>query len=67
MPVNVSFPRSNSRGPSAKASANSGVEVIGFQAGPAGSVNLTFQNRVDETKNIFDDPDSDGCPIKLTD
>lgn len=38
-----------------------------FQAGPEGSVNMTFQNRVDETMNIFDDPDSEGCPIKLTD
>ncbi len=38
-----------------------------FQAGPEGSVNMTFQNRVDETKNIFDDPNSLGCPIKLTD
>ena len=38
-----------------------------FQAGPEGSVNLVFQNRVDETQNIFDDPNSLGCPIKLTD
>jgi D-lyxose ketol-isomerase len=38
-----------------------------FQAGEQGSVNMTFQNRVDETKNIFDDPNSLGCPIKLTD
>jgi D-lyxose ketol-isomerase len=38
-----------------------------FQAGPEGSVNMTFQNRVDETRNLFDDPDSLGCPIKLTD
>lgn len=38
-----------------------------FQAGPEGSVNMTFQNRVDETKNIFDDPDSLGCPITLDD
>ena len=38
-----------------------------FQAGPEGSVNLTFQNRVDESKNIFDDPDSLGCPITLDD
>lgn len=38
-----------------------------FKAGPEGSVNMTFQKRVDETKNIFDDPDSTGCPIKLTD
>lgn len=38
-----------------------------FQGGPEGSVNLVFQNRVDETKNIFTDPQSLGCPIKLTD
>lgn len=38
-----------------------------FQAGVQGSVNMTFQNRVDETKNIFDDPDSLGCPITLSD
>ena len=38
-----------------------------FQGGPNGSVNLTFQNRVDETKNVFDDPDSLGCPITLDD
>ncbi len=38
-----------------------------FQGGPSGSVNLVFQNRVDETKNIFTDPNSLGCPIKLTD
>ncbi len=38
-----------------------------FQAGPEGSVNMTFQNRVDETQNIFDDPNSLGCPITLTD
>jgi len=38
-----------------------------FQAGPDGSVNMTYQNRVDETQNIFDDPNSEGCPIKLTD
>jgi D-lyxose ketol-isomerase len=38
-----------------------------FQAGPEGSVNIVFQNRVDETQNIFDDPNSLGCPIKLTD
>lgn len=34
-----------------------------FQAGPDGSVNMTFQNRVDETKNVFTDPKSSGCPI----
>ena len=38
-----------------------------FQAGPEGSVNLTFQKRVDESRNIFDAPASTGCPIKLTD
>lgn len=38
-----------------------------FQAGPEGSVNLTFQNRVDETRNVFTDDGSSGCPIKLTD
>jgi len=38
-----------------------------FQAGAKGSVNMTFQNRVDETKNVFDDPDSLGCPITLSD
>jgi D-lyxose ketol-isomerase len=38
-----------------------------FQAGPEGSVNMTFQNRVDETKNLFDDPNSLGCPITLND
>ena len=38
-----------------------------FQAGPEGSVNMTFQDRVDETKNIFDDPNSLGCPINLDD
>jgi D-lyxose ketol-isomerase len=38
-----------------------------FQGGPEGSVNITIQNRVDETRNVFTDPDSTGCPIKLTD
>jgi D-lyxose ketol-isomerase len=38
-----------------------------FQAGPQGSVSMTFQNRVDETRNLFDDPDSLGCPITMTD
>ena len=38
-----------------------------FQGGPEGAVNLTFQNRVDETKNVFNDPRSLGCPIKPTD
>jgi len=34
-----------------------------FQGGPEGSVNICFQNRVDETKNLFRDPQSFGCPI----
>jgi D-lyxose ketol-isomerase len=34
-----------------------------FQGGPEGSVNICFQNRVDETKNLFWDPQSFGCPI----
>jgi len=38
-----------------------------FQAGPEGAVNMAFQNRVDETLNIFTDPGSSGCPIKLSD
>lgn len=38
-----------------------------FQGGRAGAVCLCVQNRVDETKNIFADPRSLGCPIKLTD
>lgn len=36
-----------------------------FQGGPEGAVTITFQNRVDETRNIF--KDGRGCPIKLTD
>lgn len=36
-----------------------------FQAGPEGAVALAFQNRVDETRNIFYDPASAGCPIPL--
>ncbi|MEM9659282.1 MAG: hypothetical protein AAF961_13065, partial [Planctomycetota bacterium] len=36
-----------------------------FQAGPEGAVTLTVQNRVDETKNLFTDPMSTGCPIPL--
>ena len=35
-----------------------------FQGGQEGSVNICFQNRVDENKNIFLDPDSTGCQIK---
>lgn len=38
-----------------------------FQGGPEGSVNLTIQNRVDETRNVFTDPRSTGCPIRLSD
>ncbi|MGA2362578.1 MAG: D-lyxose/D-mannose family sugar isomerase [Candidatus Aminicenantales bacterium] len=34
-----------------------------FQGGPQGSVNICFQNRVDETHNVFFDPRSSGCPI----
>jgi D-lyxose ketol-isomerase len=34
-----------------------------FQAGNNGSVNIAFQNRVDESRNIFYDPESDGCKI----
>lgn len=34
-----------------------------FQGGPVGSVSICFQNRVDETKNLFRDPKSFGCPI----
>jgi D-lyxose ketol-isomerase len=38
-----------------------------FQGGPEGSVNICFQNRVDENKNLFWDPQSFGCPIGPTD
>jgi D-lyxose ketol-isomerase len=34
-----------------------------FQGGPEGSVNICFQNRVDENRNRFWDPQSLGCPI----
>jgi D-lyxose ketol-isomerase len=34
-----------------------------FQGGPEGSVNICFQNRVDETRNLFRDSQSFGCPI----
>ena len=34
-----------------------------FQGGAEGSVNICFQNRVDENKNMFWDPASTGCPI----
>jgi len=34
-----------------------------FQAGPDGSVNIAFQNRVNEDNNIFYDPESAGCKI----
>lgn len=36
-----------------------------FQGGTEGCVTLAFQNRVDETRNIFTDPSSTGCPIRL--
>ncbi len=38
-----------------------------FQAGDEGVVTLCFQNRVDETKNLFFDPNSTGCLIKPDD
>ncbi|MBF0431467.1 MAG: D-lyxose/D-mannose family sugar isomerase [Fibrobacteria bacterium] len=34
-----------------------------FQAGPEGSVNMIFQNKVDETRNLFFDPDLKGCQV----
>jgi D-lyxose ketol-isomerase len=34
-----------------------------FQAGENGSVNIAFQNRVNESHNVFYDPASDGCKI----
>ena len=34
-----------------------------FQAGKQGSVNIAFQNRVNEDYNIFYDPESIGCKI----
>lgn len=34
-----------------------------FQGGNEGAVNICFQNRVDETRNIFFDPKSEGCLI----
>jgi len=34
-----------------------------FQAGPKGSVNIAFQNRVNEDFNLFYDPESVGCKI----
>ncbi len=34
-----------------------------FQGGSEGAVNICFQNRVDETRNIFFDPKSEGCLI----
>ena len=36
-----------------------------FQGGPQGSVNLAFQNRVNEDYNVFTDPRSTGCPIPM--
>ena len=38
-----------------------------LQGGPEGTVDICFQNRVDETKNLFLDPQSFGCPIGLND
>jgi D-lyxose ketol-isomerase len=38
-----------------------------FQGGLNGAVNICFQNRADETQNLFFDPKSTGCPIKPTD
>lgn len=35
-----------------------------FQAGLAGSVNMAFQNRVDETRNVFTE-DGGICPVPL--
>ncbi|MCK4628895.1 MAG: hypothetical protein KAT56_07815 [Sedimentisphaerales bacterium] len=35
-----------------------------LQGGQDGSVNICFQNRVDEAKNVFLDSDSTGCQIK---
>ena len=34
-----------------------------FQASSEGSVNIAFQNRVNEDYNIFYDPESNGCKI----
>jgi D-lyxose ketol-isomerase len=34
-----------------------------FRAGPEGAVVLACQNRVDEERNLFYDPASNGCPI----
>ena len=36
-----------------------------FQGGAEGAVCLAFQNRVDENRNVFTDPQSTGCPIPL--
>ena len=36
-----------------------------FQAGETGSVNIAFQNRVNESHNVFYDPASDGCKISI--
>ena len=38
-----------------------------FQGGSKGAVVITFQNRVDESRNYFRDPRSTGCPITLDD
>jgi D-lyxose ketol-isomerase len=37
-----------------------------LQGGPAGSVNLAMQNRVDETRNVFTDKQSTGCPVPVS-
>jgi len=47
--------------PGGQHTISSGIEHW-FQGGPEGSVNICFQNRVDETKNRFWDPQSTGCP-----
>jgi len=38
-----------------------------FQGGLQGSVNICFQNRVDESHNVFSDPLCSGCQIILDD
>ena len=38
-----------------------------FCAGPEGVVTIEFQNRIDETKNIFRDPSATGIPIGFAD
>lgn len=34
-----------------------------FMGGPQGSVNMAVQNRVNEDRNVYYDPESDGCKI----